>query len=77
MNAYHSPRKTFMNIDDIKDKKKPTYLFVHGDNQQNINYKFNVEKLVYKNDLSKQYCYRSPNRKCTINILKVYKIILN
>ena len=35
------------------------------------------EKLVYKNDLSKQYCYRSPNRKCTINILKVYKIIFN
>ena len=77
MNAYHSPRIVFMKVNEIHDKFRPTYLFVHGENQTLENNKYNLGKLIYENDFSNQYCYRSPNLKCTKNKIKLFRIFLD
>ena len=84
INTFHSQRQTFhyrkkivFPINEIKDKEKPTYLFVVGSPEE-IRYELNKRKdqslylgqLVYSNRQSNHLCY-SPN--CTKK-LNVYKI---
>ena len=74
LNYFHAPRKFYENKIDIKDKKLPTYLFIVG-NKESFNFRdINLRYKIYENFNAKRFCYRTPNKKCDIEKLSVYKI---
>ncbi|MAR84909.1 MAG: hypothetical protein CL869_01770 [Cytophagia bacterium] len=74
INSFHSPRKVFRNIIDIKDKSLPTYLFLVGDYDSNKIRGIKVKEKIYENKISKQYCFRDPRKQCTLKKLRVFRI---
>ena len=74
VNAFHSPRLIFIKEVDIKDLKKPTYLFAVGKEHKPLMKNFKIGQIIYKNFDANQYCYRTPGKACLKNKLILYKL---
>ena len=77
VNAYHFPRKVYLEISDIRDYNRSTYLFLVNDQTQLLNSSIKIGKLIYENNSANIYCYRKPGKECIKENLKIYRIELN
>ena len=71
INTFHSPRKVLFHANEMKKNKNSKYLFLVGYGTEKS---LKLGKLVYKNDEAKQFCFRTPYKKCIRVQLRVYKI---
>ena len=71
INSFHSPRKLIFDPNQLKNNKKPKYLFLVGNMKEE---KLKLDKLIYQNNNANNYCYRTPKKKCSKAKLRVYKI---
>ena len=71
INTFHSPRKILFSVNEIKKNENPKYLFLVGSGEEKL---LKLSQLVYKNEEAKQFCFRTPYKKCIREQLRVYKI---
>ena len=56
---------------EIKKNKFPKYLFLVGNKEEKS---LPLGKLIYQNKNTNIYCFRTPNKKCIKDQLRLYKI---
>ena len=71
INTFHSPRKILFSVNEIKNNENPKYLFLVGSGEEKL---LKLSQLVYKNNEATQFCFRTPDKKCIREQLRVYKI---
>lgn len=77
VNSFHSPRKAFMNYEDIKNYNLPTYLFTSRKVDELFYNKYKIVSNIYSKQNANIYCYRSPNKKCKKANIFLYKLKFN
>ena len=73
INSFHSPRKVIFDPNQLENNNKPKYLFWIGSRRIKEE-KIKLGKLIYQNNNAIRMCYRTPNKNCKEDRLRVYKI---